>query len=160
MSKDVLLEAARILEKQIARHDRKPFRKELARFLGIAPTDKALEEWACKYPDKWAQAITMLAQLAGFKPGVEVKVSGVDPSEMSDVALLSEVRRLSVEVAARARGAAGAVVDIQVIEPSPPGELVKLPGEGEQAAQRIEQSVPEAPPTGEAIPIGEGKEGK
>lgn len=123
-------EIARV-EKELVRFDRGSFRKELARLLNIRPTTEALKAFANKHPDKWAQTVTMLANLSGFHQGVNVFVSGgVDPSQMTDVALIAEVRRLSGEVVARARGAAGEVVDIEAVPVSTTPAVLPAPEDG------------------------------
>lgn len=105
-------ELARI-EKELLKKDRQPFRKELARVLGIRPTEAALKAWANKYPDKWAQAVTMLASLSGYQQGVDVNVKMMDPSQMTDVALFAFIRGMQAQIQARAQGALGPVVDVE-----------------------------------------------
>lgn len=127
----ILTDAAKILERQLVRFDRGGFRKELARLLDIKPSNEALQEFADKYPDKWAQTLTMLAGLAGFHAKLEVAHTGdVDPTLMTDVALLAEVRRLSGMLVGRARGAAGQVIEAEII-PSTPPAVLSGPAEGE-----------------------------
>lgn len=43
-----------------------PFQEELAKFMDCSPTKKSIQEYANKYPDRWAQAMTMLRKASGY----------------------------------------------------------------------------------------------
>lgn len=63
-------EAAR--QRMIAGLDRSIFRPKLAKLLGIEPTEEALQEFANKAPDRYWQAVTQAAKLAGFTERQEI----------------------------------------------------------------------------------------
>src|SRR2546427_7006229 len=72
IDEDLIDEAIKSLEKELVKTERAPFRRALQRVLGFRPTAEALQKFADKSPDKWAQAVTMLAGLAGGEEGGEV----------------------------------------------------------------------------------------
>lgn len=82
--------ATRTVLKQIGNYDRGPFRTILAELIGAAPTADEVKAFAAKSPDKWAQAVTMFAGLAGFEKGM-VSLNFFNVGAMSDVALLAEL---------------------------------------------------------------------
>ena len=63
------------VEASIAVLDRLPFEKVLVKFILASPTQKAIKEFAQKYPDRWSQAITMIAKLRGYSERVEHDVT-------------------------------------------------------------------------------------
>lgn len=62
------------IEAELAALSRGPFRRILTDFLGFAPSANALRRFAEKNPDKWANALGIIAQLAGYHK--ELKVEG------------------------------------------------------------------------------------
>lgn len=86
-------EAARALTatmRELTRHSRLPFRQILAELIGAKPSAADLQAFAAKYPDKWAQALTMMANLSGYEKGlIELNVYNI--GNMSDVQLLAEL---------------------------------------------------------------------
>lgn len=116
----VIRDAIKILEKDMQRFDRRSFRAALAEIMGCRPTPRAMWEFAQKHPDRWAQAATILGQLAGFERGVNVNINVRDVTQLPDSELLDEVRRLGIEVKALARGATGEVVDAEIVAALPP----------------------------------------
>lgn len=54
------------LVNEIAQLDRRAFRELLADFMHSEPTPEALQAFADRSPDRWMQAITQAAKLAGY----------------------------------------------------------------------------------------------
>lgn len=77
------------LEAQFGRFDRKPFQQMLAELMGCKPTFEALQAFANKNPDRWAQAVQMMANLSGFEKG-NVTLNIFNVEQMSDAMLLAE----------------------------------------------------------------------
>lgn len=90
--REVRERAVKAVEKAIGSFDRRPFQQVLATLIGAAPTMEALETFAARYPDKWAQAVTMFAGLAGYEKG-QVSLNFFNVAAMSDVALLAELAK-------------------------------------------------------------------
>jgi len=80
------------VSRQLAAFDRRPFRKVLADLIGATPTPAALAAFAARYPDKWAQAVTIFAGLAGFEKGL-VSLNVYNVGSMSDAQVLAEINR-------------------------------------------------------------------
>ena len=72
--------------------NREPFLRVLADFLECQPTMEAIRAFANKSPDRWAQAVTMIARLSGYNETLEVKNDiMVNIRGKSDAALLKEL---------------------------------------------------------------------
>ena len=79
---------------------RDPFRRELARWLGKKTSDAALQAFADKSPDRWAQGVAILARNAGYTERVEVETSEwVKISQMSDAELNGYLEELRLKLA-------------------------------------------------------------
>lgn len=132
---DLAGEAAEILEKELKRQVREPFKRALQRMLGFRPTAEALQNFANKSPDRWALAVSTLAGLAGYERGINVTVRVKEVGQMSDWELFEEMKRNQAEVAkvvALARGTVtGEVVDAEVLPPLPLPDGVKGGKKGE-----------------------------
>lgn len=89
-----------ILGRQLAAMSRAPFRALLKELIGAAPTPEAIRAFADKYPDRWAQATSIMAGLAGFERGV-VEVNVFNIKGLSD----SELMRRMEEVEGQLREA-------------------------------------------------------
>lgn len=76
--------------RELASFSRVPFRKLLGELIGAAPTAEAIRAFAEKYPDRWAQAVSIFAGLAGFEKGL-VSLNVYNVGAMSDVQLLAEI---------------------------------------------------------------------
>lgn len=72
------------IEAELAALSRGPFRRILTDYLGFAPTGPALQRFANKFPDKWANAVGILAQLAGYKKELQVEGTVQMVHTMSD----------------------------------------------------------------------------
>lgn len=88
--------ALELVARQLALLDRTPFRKLLGEILECRPTRAAMTEFAQKHPDKWAQALSMVAGLAGFERGINIQVNTFNVREMSDAELIAEGLRLGL----------------------------------------------------------------
>jgi hypothetical protein len=87
---------------------RVPFRKVLAELVGAKPTPEAVRRFADKYPDRWAQAVSIMAGLAGYERGV-VELNLFNVRGLADSALLTELQ----EVRAALRKIAPKVADVE-----------------------------------------------
>jgi hypothetical protein len=113
------------LRRELSRQMRKPFERALFRLLKFRPTAEALQAFANKSPDRWAQAIGILGNLAGYEKGINVTVNVKNINDMSDVELLEEYRRQVTQVAALARGTVGEVVDAEVLPLPQPDKVIR-----------------------------------
>ncbi len=68
---------------------REPFRELLEIFLKAAPTTEEVAEFSRRYPDRYAQGITMLAKLSGFHEKMQVDHSHIimELGQLSDAEL-------------------------------------------------------------------------
>ena len=88
------------IRKHLDRLTRSPFREELAKVLGHAPTADAIENYANKYPDRWGQLVAILSRLSGYTP--ELKVEGTihhRVEALSDYQILKKIKELEHELA-------------------------------------------------------------
>lgn len=117
---DIAAEAALILERELRKTAREPFKRALQRMLGFRPTAEALQAFANKSPDRWALAVSTLAGLAGYEKGININVRVKNVNDMSDMELLEEHRLAMAKVEALARGIrTGEVVDAEVLPSLP-----------------------------------------
>ena len=72
---------------QIDAKDRVAFYAYLLDSLEGAPSVADIHRFAKKAPDRWAQMVTMMAKLSGFRDQVDVRAAVVDLSAMSDAQL-------------------------------------------------------------------------
>ncbi len=107
------------LQVELKKQAREPFKRALQKVLGFPPTAERLQEFANKSPDRWAQAVSILAGLAGYEKGINVTVRTKPVDQLTDQELLEEVQKGLVAVAALARGKAGEVVDAEVLPSLP-----------------------------------------
>lgn len=77
---------------------RAPFKRMLALILGVQPSRSALQKFANKSPDRWAQAVSILGGLAGYERGVEMQVNLFSVRQLSDAQLLAEATKLGVNI--------------------------------------------------------------
>lgn len=78
---------------------REPFEEVLHRFLEAEPDTEAVKEFAEKYPDRWAQAVTMMGRLSGYHEKLNVDHShAVAIAEMSDMELMQKYRELQAKI--------------------------------------------------------------
>jgi len=82
-------DAIDLIAQQLEALDRAPFRRMLAEVLGVKPTRAALAKFANKSPDRWAQALAILAQLSGYERGV-LKLELTSIQGMSDIELMRQ----------------------------------------------------------------------
>lgn len=88
----------------IAQLSRTPYQELLADFMRAAPDVKAIREFAGKYPDRWAQAITLISQLAGFEKGVVIQQNNLLLiGKLSDAELIKQLG--DIDLALQAAGA-------------------------------------------------------
>lgn len=90
------------VEHELAVLSRGPFQRILADYLGFSPTPKALRKFAERSPDKWVNALGVLAQLSGFKRDEVVVNNIVMVGSMSDYEINKrrlELRKMEEEAA-------------------------------------------------------------
>jgi len=80
--------------KALSRMDRVPFRKVLADLLECAPTPENIRALAEKSPDRWAQALSIVAGLAGFDRGIGPTINLYNVGNMSDAQLMERLSEL------------------------------------------------------------------
>lgn len=91
------------IEAELAALQRGPFRRILTDFLGFAPSAQALRNFANKHPDKWANALGIIAQLAGYKKEMHVEGTVNMVHAMSDAEIERRRRELREAEAASQR---------------------------------------------------------
>lgn len=85
------LDPKKIQQKLFAGH-REPFIRALADFMECQPTMEAIMAFANKSPDRWAQAVTMLAKLAGYSEKIEIEENvNINVRTKSDAELIQEL---------------------------------------------------------------------
>jgi len=83
------------IEYYMRKNSREPFLKALADFMECQPTPDSIKKFADKSPDRWAQAIAIMARLTGFSEKIEVSQTITHViAEKSDSDLLLELSRL------------------------------------------------------------------
>ena len=84
------------VEEQLSGFSREPFRKELSRFLCFSPSDEAVQAHANKSPDRWSQAVTILAKLSGITDKVEdTSQSEYSPHRFKNLSLMEKRKKLA-----------------------------------------------------------------
>ncbi len=53
------------IQQQLTELSRAPFSNKLARLLSFSPSDEALQAYANKSPDRWAEAVAIFGKLSG-----------------------------------------------------------------------------------------------
>lgn len=104
--------------KHLATMSRTPFRKVLAELIEAKPTPEAVRRFADKYPDRWAQAVSMMAGMSGFDRGV-IEVNVFNVKGLSDSELMRELQMVRSKVANLAPKVANDIVDAEIIEEKP-----------------------------------------
>ena len=97
----------------INRLSRSTFRRVLAELIEAAPSIEAVKCFADKYPDRWAQAVSIMGGLAGYERGV-VEINVFNVQGLSDADLMRRLQDVTAglrEVGGRAL--TGEVVDAE-----------------------------------------------
>lgn len=90
----------KITKKQIAEQIEilaiEPFQNVLVDAMANGPSQRALREFAEKAPDRWAQFVTMMAKLGGYRPDAKVEIGNIfiQAKEMSDAELSLRVQQM------------------------------------------------------------------
>lgn len=89
------------IRQQLTLLHREPFRDVLASLLRCAPTDEALEAFAAKSPDRWAQALAIAARLSGYSEhsGTETTNIYMQVNLLSDGDLMHEYHQTMKQLA-------------------------------------------------------------
>jgi len=106
----------------LTRYERRPFMQLLANLLDCKPTPEAIRAFAEKSPDRWAQAVSIMAGLAGFDRGVGPTINVYNVGAMSDVELVRRLAELDRAAAAK--------------------DITPRPGEGAIPSEGAGQSLP------------------
>ncbi len=104
----------------ISRLSREPFQEVLTLLLEAKPDREAVHQFAKRYPDRWAQAVAILARLGGFHDKLEVETNiTVNLSRLSDMELIQKLSETEDKLAAlEAEDDQGRIVPIRKL-PSP-----------------------------------------
>jgi len=87
-----------MLRRELETFSRAPFQGALVDLLEGKPSLEDIKIWAQASPDRWAQALTILARLSGYHEKREVIQSfHILIAEMSDAQLLSELEKSEKE---------------------------------------------------------------
>ena len=95
------------LYEQIQALSPEPFRDLLTRVLNAEPSQKALQAFADKHPDRWGQLVAIVAKPAGYsdkdRPSTEVNIYA-QINQMSDAEIMvyieNEMRKVGVNMSA------------------------------------------------------------
>lgn len=101
------------IEQELESLSRAPFRRILKDFLGFAPSPDALRKFAEKYPDRWANALSTLSQLGGYKKDVTETNNIIMIGHMDDSALRRRMAELESKL-----GVSGNMISAEVQMPS------------------------------------------
>ena len=103
----------------ISRLSREPFQEVLTHLLEAKPDREAVYQFAKRYPDRWAQAVAILARLGGYNDKLEIDTNiTVNLSRLSDVELIQRLSETQEKVDALGAGKPGSVVPLKKL-PSP-----------------------------------------
>jgi len=84
------------IQEQLSGFSREPFRKELSRFLCFSPSDDAVQAHANKSPDRWSQAVTILARLSGITDKVDdTSQSEYSPHKFQNLSMMEQRKKLA-----------------------------------------------------------------
>jgi hypothetical protein len=89
------------LNAEIQNLSQAPFRKVLAEMLGCKPTIEALQAFANKAPDRWAQSVAIMAKNSGYAADKHVHEHShhLLIGQMSDADLFARLRELETQLA-------------------------------------------------------------
>ena len=103
----------------ISKLSREPFQEVLTLLIEAAPDREDVHAFAKRYPDRWAQAVAILARLGGYHDKLQIDASiTLDVARMSDAELLQRYAETEARLAALETGEAGEVVPFRKI-PAP-----------------------------------------
>lgn len=91
------------------------FKRTLADFLLCSPTPEAIQKLAERSPDRWAQSLTMLASLAGFKKDTMEVNNLFLVGSLSDADLMKRLRQVE-----GANGENKRLIEVQQVQPAFP----------------------------------------
>lgn len=79
---------------EVQKQMRDPFQRLLVDMIDAAPSVERLEEWARSAPGKWASAVNMIGQLAGYSKETQVttNVNVVQVNALPDSTLYARLR--------------------------------------------------------------------
>jgi hypothetical protein len=105
MSRDrrVVITPERLQEPELAEDIeallRRPFRRELARILGCAPTDAAILKFSKRFPDRWGQLVAIFGRLAGYTEKIEVESNlAREINALSDAEVMARLESVEHEL--------------------------------------------------------------
>ena len=92
----------------VSKLSREPFQEVLTHLLEAAPNRDDVHAFAKRYPDRWAQAVTILARLGGYHDKVQIDATvSLDVARMSDAQLLQRLGETEEGLAALQADKAG-----------------------------------------------------
>ena len=90
------VEVLDMIQEQLSGFSREPFRKELSRFLCFSPSDEAVQAHANKSPDRWSQAVTILAKLSGITDKVDdTSLSDYSPHKFQNLSMMEKRKKFT-----------------------------------------------------------------
>ena len=85
----------------ISKLSREPFQEVLTHLLEAAPDVEDVHAFAKRYPDRWAQAVAILARLGGYHDKLQIDATvSLDVARMSDAELLHRLGEIEEGLAA------------------------------------------------------------
>jgi hypothetical protein len=103
---------------------RRPFRRELARILGCAPTDAAIVKFSRRFPDRWGQLVAIFGRLAGYSERLEVEANLAHQiNTLSDAEVIARLEAIELELGKQSRALPGAGASEHIENTEPSGKL-------------------------------------
>jgi len=100
------------LMSKIGSLDRQPFRDTLANMLSAEPSAAKVKAHAEKYPDRWAQSITLFAKMAGYSEKIVHEHNlYAQIVTMSDAELIHKLQELEAKIDAIGEPEGGETID-------------------------------------------------
>ena len=83
----------------VSKLSREPFQEVLTHLLEAAPNREDVHAFAKRYPDRWAQAVAILARLGGYHDKLQIDATVIlDVARMSDAELLQRHAEVEKEL--------------------------------------------------------------
>jgi hypothetical protein len=139
MTQDIVGQALSETFRALTRYERRPFMAMLAEMLDCKPTPAAIRAFAEKSPDRWAQAVSIIAGLAGFDRGVGPSINIYNVGAMSDVELAKRLAEL--DKLAAAKDVSPKPLDVAYIEHSS-ADAAKSPPDANYVAPKLGSQSP------------------
>lgn len=98
----------------VSKLSREPFQEVLTLLIEAAPDLDDVHAFAKRYPDRWAQAVAILARLGGYHEKLQIDATvTLDVARMSDAELLQGLAEADERLAALEADKTGVVVPMK-----------------------------------------------